>query len=365
MKIFFSGGGTLGPVTPLLTIYDTLKRQYPDIEAVWFGTKNGPERELVQKKGIEFAVLPSGKLRRYFSFWNITDAPKIIYAFFASARRIRKLRPVICISAGGFVSVPLHWAARFLGVPTWIHQQDIEVGLANRLMSWPAKIITVSLRRHLNNFSAKKTVWLGNPVRNDLIITTRDEGLDFFQLDRELPVIFATGGGTGSLRLNQLIMESVAGLEGVAQIIHLSGKDRPRELIASLQTAFPNHYRAYQFFTDEMKYAYAAADIIISRGGFGTLTEIAALGKPAIIVPKPGHQEQNVAYLSAQGAVIQVNERTTDGNYLAKIIAELLADKNKMRELGGRLRELLPRARTEDIVAAFDRAIRAGSIGRK
>lgn len=361
MKIFFSGGGTLGPVTPLLAIYDTLKKHYPDIEAVWFGTKDGPERELVENRGIEFIVLPAGKLRRYFSAWNIADAFKIILGFFLAMRWLRKLKPGLCVSAGGFVSVPLHWAAWFCRVPTWIHQQDVEVGMANRLMSWPAKVITVSMARHLSNFSPKKTVRLGNPVRNDLIMTTRADGLKFFQLNPDRPVIFATGGGTGSLRVNQLIMETVANLEGVAQIIHLYGKERPQKLIVSLQETFSGHYQAFQFFGEEMKYAYAAADIVIARGGFGTLTEMAALGKPAIIIPKPGHQERNVAYLANEGAVISVNEQTADGNYLARVITELLADKNRMSAMGAKLRRMLPPARSEDIVAVFERSIEHGT----
>lgn len=358
MKIFFSGGGTLGPVTPLLAIYETLKKQYPDIEAVWFGTKYGPEKELIESRGIGFITLPSGKLRRYLSIWNITDTIKIVYGFFCSIKWIWKLNPDICISAGGFVSVPLHWASWLFGVPSWIHQQDVGVGMSNRLMSPFARVITVSMKTHLKKFSKRKTVWLGNPVRDEVLSTTREQGIKFFKLDPTKPVIFATGGGTGSLRVNQLIMESVAHMAGIAQVIHLSGKERPQELVEHLQHAFSSYYQMYQFFTDEMKYAYAVADIVISRGGFGTLTEIAALKKPAIIIPKPGHQEQNVEYLAKEGAIVNVNEDTADGNYLAKIIKGLLSDPTKMKQMGEKLCELMPRATSKDIVGIFEKVVK-------
>ncbi|PIZ95110.1 MAG: hypothetical protein COX81_01840 [Candidatus Magasanikbacteria bacterium CG_4_10_14_0_2_um_filter_37_12] len=349
MKIIFSGGGTLGPVTPLLAIYETIKKKYPTAEFIWVGTKTGPERELVEKEGIEFRTIVSGKLRRYFSVFNIFDFFKTFVGVFQSIAFLWKENPEVCISAGGFVSVPLHWAAWFVGVPTWIHQQDVRVGLANRLMSPFAKKITVVLDLQLKDFSRRKSIWLGNPIRKDILFGNKEEAIRLFNLKQNLPTVFVTGGGTGSLKVNQLIVEAIYHLQGHAQIIHLTGKERPQELSERAEKHFDN-YQVHQFFTDEMKYAYAVADLVISRAGFGTISELAALSKAAILVPKPGHQEENVTFLKDTGAVVFVSEKTSTGLLLAKLIKELLEDKAERIEMGRRLAEMMPVAEDEDIL---------------
>lgn len=357
MKIIFSGGGTLGPVTPLLAIHDVIKQKYPAAQFIWIGTKRGPERQLVEEKGILFTTLNSGKFRRYLSVWNVIDIFRIVIGFFQSLYLIWQENPSLCISAGGFISVPLHWAAWFFGVPTWIHQQDVEVGLANSLMAPVATRVTTSLEKSLKNFSQKKTEWLGNPVREEILAGSREVGLKRFNLRADQPVLFATGGGTGSMRVNQLIIQAVQHLKGHCQVIHLSGKERPQELVDRAVHLF-DYYQVYQFFTTEMKDAYAVADVVISRGGFGTITEIAAWGKPAILVPKPGHQEENVKFLADAGAVISVDERTADGNYLAKTIRELLQDKIKQKQLANQLRKMMPLAHPENILRVVEELIK-------
>ncbi|MFA4831359.1 MAG: UDP-N-acetylglucosamine--N-acetylmuramyl-(pentapeptide) pyrophosphoryl-undecaprenol N-acetylglucosamine transferase [Patescibacteria group bacterium] len=353
MKIILSGGGTLGPVTPLLAIHDIIKKARPDTQFLWVGTRLGPERELIKQKGIEFRTLSSGKFRRYISIWNITDIIRIIIGFFQSIKIMWKENPDVCVSAGGFISVPLHWAAWLFGVPAWIHQQDVKVGLANKLMAPFAKVITTALSNSVIDFSKKKTKWLGNPVRAEVLRGDRRYAIKRFGLREDLPVIFATGGGTGSLRVNQLVVEASRHLEGVAQIIHLSGKERPRELTERASRLY-DWYHHYEFFMDEMADAYAVADIVISRGGFGTITEIAALGKPAILIPKPGHQEENVKFLADAGAAIFVDERTSDGNYLGGIIKELLIDSIRQKQLAVRLSKMMPAAGEGEVMRVVE-----------
>ncbi|OGH90681.1 MAG: hypothetical protein A2479_01085, partial [Candidatus Magasanikbacteria bacterium RIFOXYC2_FULL_39_8] len=264
--------------------------------------------------------------------------------------------PDVCISAGGFISVPLHFAAWFLGIPTWVHQQDVVVGLANRLMTPCARVITTSLEHQMKYFSKKKTKWLGNPVRVELLHGSREEAVRIFNLKKDIPVVFATGGGTGSLKVNQLIVEAVQHLKGFAQVIHLSGKERPQELVTRAVKIYDD-YQVHQFFTHEMKHAYAVADIVISRGGFGSLTEIAALGKPAILIPKPGHQVENVRFLEKAGAAMLVDERTADGLYLAKVVRQILDDKVKQKQLAFNLHKMLPVAKKEDILSIIGRLV--------
>lgn len=348
MKILFSGGGTLGPVTPLLAIRESISKQYPDAEFVWIGTSKGPERQLVEEADVRFVTLVSGKLRRYISFWNLIDIFKIIIAFFQSFYILWRENPDVCVSAGGYVSVPLHWAAWWFGIPMWIHQQDIRVGLANRLMVGSARVITTATKAQMKHFPKRKTQWLGNPVREEIVSGSKKEAQQLFDLKKDLPVIFIMGGGTGSMRVNQMVAEAVGHLSTESQVLHLSGRERPQDQVVRAMDLYDT-YHVYQFFTHEMKHAYAAADIIVSRGGFGSLTEIAALGKPAIIIPKPGHQVQNVKQLEKSGAVIYVDERTSNGLHLSGIIKDLLRDTEKQTSLAQNLSQTLPRARDEHV----------------
>ncbi len=357
MNILFSGGGTLGSVTPLLAIKEIIDRHESGVQFFWVGTKNGPEKQFVEEYGIPFTTLTSGKFRRYISIWNVIDIARVAIGFFQSIGILLKAKPDVCISAGGFISVPLHWAAWVLRIPTWIHQQDVHVGLANALMAPCATRITTALEESLSDFPKRKTEWLGNPVRGDILSGTKKQGIERFGLKPELPVVFVTGGGTGSARVNELVAEAVQHLEGVCQIIHLSGQERPQEMVERTDALF-EHYQVHQFFTDEMKDAYATADLIISRGGFGTITEIAALGKPAILIPKPGHQDENVTFLTKHGAVISVSEITSDGLYLAKMIKKIIQDSKQREELGERIKKILPVADSNAIISLIQSCVK-------
>ena len=353
MKIMFSGGGTLGPVVPLVAIAEIYKKHDPKARFAWVGTKNGPERQLVAGYGIPFYAITSGKLRRYFSLFNISDAFKLCWGFFQSLVLLWQEKPDILISAGGFTSVPLHWAGAALGIPQWIHQQDLQIGLANRLMSRSAKKITTALRDCAAFFPEKKTEWIGNPVRN-LEVKNKSDAYRSLGLPAGAPVIFALGGGTGSSSVNKLVLEAVPGLPKDWQIVHLVGRERPSELQERAARTFPN-YHVYQFFTEEMKYAYAVADVVVARAGFATITELAALAKPSVLVPMSGtHQEINAKMLVENKAAIVMREKTDNGLKLAHIIRELMAHPEVRDYLGRKLREILPPAPPDKIISIIE-----------
>lgn len=352
MKVIFSGGGTLGPVTPLLALSEIIKTKYPQTEFVWIGTQSGPERALVEKYNIRFITISSGKLRRYFSFWNFVDWIKIIVAFWQSMFLLLKEKPVAVITAGGFVSVPLHLAAWFCNIPAWVHQQDVRVSLANKIMAPFAQVITVAIKENLPAFSDKKTFWLGNPVRQDVFTGSKEEARKIFDLSANLPVVLATGGGTGSHRVNEIILKAAEHLSGKAQIIHITGPDRSQEMSEHAQKIL-NFYHARKFLTTEMKDAYAIADVVIARAGFGTLSELAALKKPAIIIPLPGHQEENAAYFAKAKAIVEVNQNEADPYKIAKIIQEFLENKELAQAIGERFYQVLPPASPENVLKVF------------
>lgn len=348
VKIVLSGGGTLGPVTPLLAVRETVRKIYPHTNFIWVGTKTGPERLLVEKYQIPYFAITSGKWRRYFSLHNFFDTFKIIWAFFESVMFLVQEKPCLVVTAGGFVSVPLHYAAALLGIPSWVHQQDVIPGLANKLMARTATKITVALSDSLRYFPKNKTTWIGNPARSLNGINSAS-GKEFFGFNAAAPVIFVLGGGTGSARLNQMLIEALPAWPKDWQVIHLVGKERSKETAYRVMGVFPN-YHAFEFFTSEMSYAYAAADVVVGRAGFNTITELALLSKASILLPKPGHQEANARFLEKNKATIVMDENTDNGLKLAQLVKELVFDSHKRTELGTNLHRFLPIASNDNIL---------------
>ena len=348
MKIVLSGGGTLGPVVPLLAMVEAYRKEYPDTKFIWIGTKNGPEKELIEKQNIPYLFIGTAKWRRYFSILNFIDLFKLVIAFFQSLIILIHEKPDLLISAGGFVSVPVHYAGAFLGMPSWVHQQDAQIGLANRLMFKVAKKITVALEESLNQTPKNRTEWIGNPSR-DLSVNDPQNAKAKFGIPGDALVVFALGGGTGSTSINELVLGMLPQISENIHVIHLVGKERPRELSERAAGIFKN-YHVYDFFTDEMKYAYAAADVVIARAGFSTLTELAALKKPALILPMFGtHQEENAKVFVKQDGIILLDNGVS-GLKLAQIIKGLLTDKNHLRLLGENLHHLIPETKPEKII---------------
>ncbi len=357
MKILFSGGGTLGPVVPLLAVAEVYKKHSSQAEFFWVGTERGPERDLVVEYGIPFFTIMSGKLRRYMSVWNFVDVFKIITAFFQSLFLLWQKKPDVVISAGGFVSVPLHLAAFALGIPAWVHQQDAQVGLANKIMSYTAKKITTALRNTQFSFPDYKTEWIGNPVRS-LSVSDVDAARGKFGIPAGAKVILAMGGGTGSAKINKLVFEALPNWSRDWHVIHLVGRDRPREIQENAVRVFPN-YHVYQFLKEDMKDAYVIADVVVARAGFGTITELAALSKAAIILPMSDtHQEVNAKLLAENSAAIVLDERADTGLKLARIVADLLASEEYRTSLGKQLRKTLPPAESVKIIEIVESLVK-------
>ncbi len=311
MRILFSGGGTAGSVTPLLAIAEHLSAH----ELYFVGTKAGVERALV--KEMTYLSLPAGKWRRYFSLRNLLDLLVIGYAFFKAWYLLLKVMPTVVVSAGGFVSVPLVWAAWWCNIPVVVHHQDIRMSLATRLMKPFASVMT----------DARK---IGNPVR-DLTVTT-----DEFKLDPTVPTVLITGGGTGAQGMNNLVS---AQLTQFANVIHVTGKGKVSALASTTQ-----RYHCFELLTDAFPEALVKADLVVSRAGFGTITELAALGKAAIVIPLPrSHQEDNAQWLEEQHAAEMLLQDILTPETFAQEIQTLLQNKTKLDQLRANIGKLLPK----------------------
>ena len=229
--IFFSGGGTLGSVMPLIAIYEDLKEKYPNYKYVWIGTKTGPESKIISQinnctsSQLEFVSISSGKLRRYFDLKNFVDLFKVKLGFFQSLNLLKKYRPKIILTAGGFVSVPLVIAGKILKIPSFIHQQDFEVGLANKIMARFANKITITLDNSRNDYKKfdKKIIKTGNFVRKDLFNFDCNKARQNFNIQTNKPILLVLGGGTGSLFINDLIKDNLDEILKNYEIIHLTG----------------------------------------------------------------------------------------------------------------------------------------------
>jgi UDP-N-acetylglucosamine--N-acetylmuramyl-(pentapeptide) pyrophosphoryl-undecaprenol N-acetylglucosamine transferase len=312
---------------------------------------------MVEKRGIRFVAIPSGKIRRYFSLKNISDFYRIYRGYVVAKKILHKFQPDICITAGGFVSVPLHFAAKRLGIATWVHQQDLRMGFANKLMIPFAQVFTVALEQNINVFPGKSAEWIGNLVREEILHGDAERARARFGIAAGRPVLFALGGGTGSTTVNRIVAEAVPHLVDVCDILHLAGRERPKDLCEKTAEHF-SHYHFFDYFDGEMADAYALADVVVCRAGFGTLTELSALRKSVILVPDAGHQEDNAKLFSEAGAAVVVDERVVDGNYLANTVRELLVDTQARQKMAVNWQNVLPITIAETVARILRRTFR-------
>jgi len=348
MKIILSGGGTMGPVTPLLAVVEEMRRQGINAEFLWVGTKTGPERKLVESYGIRFIGVTAAKLRRYFDWQNFFIPAQVIAGFFQSVLILRYFKPDLILSAGGFVSVPLVFASIFFSVKVLIHQQDVTPGLANRLMAPFASKITVSLEESLLFFDKRKTVLTGNPFRASLLSGVREKAITRFNLKPNLPLLLVLGGGTGSIFLNQTVIRSLPALTKICQIIHLVGEGK-------VGAIGQENYQPVEFLTGDFKDVLATADLVVSRAGMGTLTELSALGKPAIIVPMADtHQEANAFYFSRNNSVVLIGQSELTAEVLFSEVKRLLASEVERHTLSRNIQTLLPLDAAERLVGEIE-----------
>lgn len=294
--IMLTGGGTLGPVTPLLAIRDQWRKQVPTVKISWVGTPTGPEKSfLASDSAMQFYPLFAPKLSRHQKWkWPFLPFLFLVSAIWALVL-LRKLRPDILYTAGGYVSVPLFLVARLMGIPTWVHQLDVEPGLANKIMARLASRISTTFEESAALLGG---VCVGGMIRHMDGDATR--ALEKFDLDPSKPTVFLMGGGTGAMQLNDALLAITPDLLPSVNIIHSFGKGKKP---ASAQSV--HGYFATELLVDDLADAYAICDILIARGGLGTLLEAVAWQKPVIMVPIEGsHQEKNAHIVEESGAGI-------------------------------------------------------------
>lgn len=358
MRVLLAGGGSGGSSAPVLAVAQELRRRR-DCEFLYVGTSDGPEQELVARLGIPFRAVPTGKLRRYWSWQNLVDIFRIPLGLVQSLALVAEFRPHVAFAAGGFAAVPPLLAASFLRVPTVIHQQDVEPGLANKILAPFATAITVTFPTSLAHFPGPKTRVTGNPVRPEILVGSKEEARRLFGLRGDLPVALVTGGGTGALGLNRLAAQAALALATRCQILHITGRGKGVEAPDP-----PPHYRQVEFLAEGMGHALAVADLVVSRAGLSTLAELAALGKPSVLVPMPrSHQNANAAVFFTAGAALVLQEEELDGARLAETISSLLADRERLAAMSERARAVMSPLAESRIADEIERVARRPETG--
>lgn len=334
--ILCTGGGTLGPVTPLIAAMRIVHAMRPDITFAWAGTVDGPEKELISREGIPFYAIPTAKIPRYPSIKWLTFPFVYFLALREAARVLNVVQPSLVIGAGGFTQVPLMKEAKKRSVPCMIHQLDKLPTVSNLHVSKLCTKITTTFAYEKSPFSGVSTERIPTPCRfASAILPEKTKALEYFGFAQENRVILIIGGGTGAQAINRAIDMVKEEVLELACVIHVTGKGKREKRYST------SRYAVYEQFNEqEMLLAYAASDIVVSRAGMGALTELAAVAKPSILVPIPqSHQEANVH--AVQDAVISLSQLDIVSS-LPNILRHVLIDAKRLRSLGMSLHAALP-----------------------
>ena len=317
-----TGGGTLGPATPLLAVADALRKKDPEVRLIWVGTPNGPERVLVEEAGIPFVSLHVPKFQRYVTWRWILIPFELIWSLFHAKIILLKYRPSWVVSAGGFSSVPLAWLARFFGAKVLIHQLDYVAGLANRVMAPVAHVVTATWPIAREQFPHKKVEVIGSPSYiKHLESHSMEHALKRFDLDTGKPTVLVIGGGSGSSVINAAMERLADKLVQDVNVLHATGRGKS---IFKNRSA-PDGYYVTGLFVEDFGDAFHLADVIVTRAGLGTLTELVYGKKASILIPiKNSHQEKNADAALEAGACIVVKESQLEGTVLLEKIREAL-----------------------------------------
>jgi len=353
MKILFTGGGTGGHIYPIIAVKSALKQKTDDSQISFFYLgPDGFARAAFAKEKIQTKYILAGKFRRYFSFANFIDLLKIPIGFIQSLWHLFWVLPDVVFSKGGYGSFPVVIASWLYRIPVVIHESDSVPGMANKLLSRLAKKIIISFPEAKKYFPEKKVIFLGNPVRRELLEGDKQKGKKLLDLISEKPAILIMGGSQGARRINQLVLNTLPRLLERCEIIHICGKNNfkfiQEEKEKLLHDSGPDKkggYHIYPFLKQtKLKHAYAVSDLIISRAGAGGIFEIAATGKASILIPLSNsasdHQTKNAHALSSLGAAVVLEENNLTMNLFLNNVFNLVDDPEKLQEMGKKAKQL-------------------------
>lgn len=350
-RFIISGGGTGGHIFPAIAIADELKRRLPDAEILFVGAKDRMEMQKVPQAGYPIEGLWISGLQRKLSWQNLLFPLKFISSLLKSRSIIKRFKPDAVIGTGGFASGAVVKVAGQMGIPTFIQEQNSYAGITNKMLAKNAHKICVAYDAMEQFFPKEKIVKTGNPIRDGLlnIAQYRSEGLSYFHLDSQQKTLLVLGGSLGARRINQLIEQQLPLFEQLGvQVLWQCGK------------LYYEEYKKYNSeqirilaFIDRMELAYAAADVIISRAGASSVSELCVVGKPVIFIPSPNvaedHQTKNARAIADKQAAILLRESELNEQF-ANTFSKLIANEAQQEALSAHIKALAQPNATKDIV---------------
>ncbi len=336
-RIIVSGGGTGGHIFPAIAIANTFRRRFPNAEILFIGAEDRMEMDKVPAAGYKIIGLPVSGFDRAHLLNNIRVIKRLIKSLRLARKAIRDFKPDIAVGVGGYASGPTLWMAASLGIPTLIQEQNSYAGVTNKLLAKRTDKICVAYEGMERFFPADRIVLTGNPVRRDLeeAQDKREEALAYFGLSPEKKTILVVGGSLGARTINQSIqgdLDKLFASDQDIQLIWQTGRNYHKEALKHLKAYRGMSVWCSDFIT-RMDYAYAAADLVISRAGAGSISELCLLQKAAILVPSPNvaedHQTKNALALTEKGAAVMVADKEAEEMLVPEALALLHDDSRR------------------------------------
>jgi UDP-N-acetylglucosamine--N-acetylmuramyl-(pentapeptide) pyrophosphoryl-undecaprenol N-acetylglucosamine transferase len=342
-KVILAGGKTGGHVFPAIAMAVEFKKRFPESKVIFVGTKDGLESEIVPKYGFKLIFIQARGLKRKLSLGNLVLPYYVLKSLCQSLRILNEERPDLVVGTGGYVSFPVVFSARLKNIPTLIQEQNSYPGVSTRLLVFLVDRVCLSYLGSIQYFLTKgKLKVIGNPVRGDIVSANRYEALRKFNLDSSKKTIFIFGGSQGAHAINQAVLDSLDFLSerwqllwqtGENDFVFVSGKVKGKRIKCEV---FP--------FIEDMRFAYAASDLVISRAGALTLAEITACGKPSLLIPYPyataDHQRYNAEVLQKEGAAQIILQQDLTGEILAQKLSSVLSDEERLKGMAEQSRKM-------------------------
>jgi UDP-N-acetylglucosamine--N-acetylmuramyl-(pentapeptide) pyrophosphoryl-undecaprenol N-acetylglucosamine transferase len=355
LKVIISGGGTGGHIFPAISIANEIRTRFPEADILFVGALGKMEMERVPAAGYRIVGLPVIGFPRKFSFKMLTFFLKLFKSMLLANQIISDFKPDIAVGVGGFASGPVLKAAVRKGVPAVLQEQNSYAGITNKLLAAKVNKICVAYPKMEQYFPADKIVLTGNPVRGNLIdaIVSKKEGLEYFKLVAEKQVVLIVGGSLGARTLNESVMGNLELIKKTeVQIVWQTGSYYFKEMVERMEKNRPENLYPMEFVS-RMDLAYAAADVVISRAGAGTISELCLLGKPSVLVPSPNvaedHQTKNARSLVNNQAALLINDADSMDDLFIETF-KLLNDKAQLKSLSENILKLGRPNAAKDIV---------------
>ena len=329
-KIVLTGGGSAGHVTPNIALIPALKKA--GFEIYYIGSYNGIEKKLIEDYNIPYFGIATGKLRRYFDPKNFSDPFRVLKGFSEARALLKRIKPDIVFSKGGYVSVPVVRAAGALRIPYIVHESDMTPGLANKLSMTGARKICCNFPETMKLLPADKVVLTGTPIRDELLKGSKEAGKELCGFTDDKPVLMIIGGSLGAQSVNETVRYALPRLLPFFNVVHLCGKEK----MDNLKLSVPG-YKQFEYVKNELKDIFAMADVVVSRAGANSICELLALKKPNILIPlstksSRGDQMMNARSFEQQGFSMVIDNDELDEDILVESIEELYENREKYAE---------------------------------